>query len=314
MDKYKILFEEETEYNLPIFLENKLDEMGVMVGFDGEIQQVEQVVNFTYRISGNTVTVYSSSNTDKFRSLVEQNFTVNWGDNTTSTLAVNDSKTPTQPSVSRTYTNSGYYVITLSLDTPWAKDSIQKKVKVPAINTNVIENQLGTFTTVEIPSYTNMTGQSINYINDLDFTNTTGDTTFRYVGIGGSRLSELKKYGENQYIGITTGSDDIGNYTGYSFTYTNNSDTMVLSYRDYKDNVTMITGSTTGFTQESIFNTMITRNEHFLGFIDEPTIYSDVFVERGKQGVMEKNFRLSEIDNIGELEIYGNGYFNIRKQ
>lgn len=314
MNKYKILFEEETEYNLPIFLENKLDEMGVMVGFDGEIEQVEQVVNFTYRISGNTVTVYSSSNTDKFRSLVEQNFTVNWGDNTTSTLAVNDSKTPTQPSVSRTYTNSGYYVITLSLDTPWAKDSIQKKVKVPAINPNVIENELGTFTTVEIPSYTNMTGQSINYINDLDFTNTTGDTTFRYVGIGGSRLSELKKYGENQYIGITTGSDDIGNYTGYSFTYTNNSDTMVLSYRDYKDNVTMITGSTTGFTQESIFNTMITRNEHFLGFIDEPTIYSDVFVERGKQGVMEKNFRLSEIDNIGELEIYGNGYFNIRKQ
>lgn len=314
MDKYKILFEEETDYNLPIFLENKLDEMGVMVGFDGEIEQVEQVVNFTYRITGNTVTVYSSSNTDKFRSLVEQNFTVNWGDNTTSTLAVNDSKTPTQPSVSHTYSNSDYYVITLSLDTPWAKDSIQKKIKVPAINPNLIENELGTFTTVEIPSYINMTGQSINYINDLDFTNTTGDTTFRYVGIGGSRLSELKKYGENQYIGITTGSDDIGNYTGYSFTYTNNSDTMVLSYRDYKDNVTMITGSTTGFTQESIFNTMITRNEHFLGFIDEPTIYSDVFVERGKQGVMEKNFRLSEIDNIGELEIYGNGYFNIRKQ
>ena len=49
-------------------------------------------------------------------------------------------------------------------------------------------------------------------------------------------------------------------------------------------------------------------------FIDEPTIFSDIFVERGKQGVLEKTLRLSEIDNIGELNIYGNGYFNIKKQ
>jgi hypothetical protein len=314
MDKYKILYSGDTEYNLPLFLESKVDEMGVMVGFDGGIEQVEQIVNFTYRVSGNTVTVYSSSNTDKFRSLIEQNFTVNWGDGTSSTLPVNNSSNPTQPSVSRTYITSGFYVIKVSLDTPWVKDFVEKKIKVPAINPNVIENELGEFTTVEIPAYSNMTGQTINYLNDLDFTNTTGDTTFRYVGVGGSRLSELKKYGQNEYSNITTGTDQIGSYTGYSFTYTNNSDTMVLTYRDYADNVTMITGSTTGFTQESIFNNMITRNEHFLGFIDEPTIYSDVFVERGKQGVMEKNFRLSEIDNLGELEIYGNGYFNIRKQ
>jgi hypothetical protein len=76
----------------------------------------------------------------------------------------------------------------------------------------------------------------------------------------------------------------------------------------------MITGSTESFTKEEVINRMITRDEHFLGFIDEPIIYSDIFVERGKQGVMEKNLRLSEIDNIGEMEVYGNGYFNVRKQ
>jgi hypothetical protein len=59
---------------------------------------------------------------------------------------------------------------------------------------------------------------------------------------------------------------------------------------------------------------VLTRNEHFIGFIDEPTIFSDIFVERGKQGVLEKTLRLSEIDNVGELNIYGNGYFNIKKQ
>jgi hypothetical protein len=30
-------------YNLPVFLESTVDEMGVMVGFDGDIEQVEQL-------------------------------------------------------------------------------------------------------------------------------------------------------------------------------------------------------------------------------------------------------------------------------
>jgi hypothetical protein len=83
---------------------------------------------------------------------------------------------------------------------------------------------------------------------------------------------------------------------------------------DFADGYTMITGKTTNFTKEEVINNVITRNEHFLGFIDDPTIYSDIFVERGRQGVMEVNLRLGEIDNMSELEVYGNGYFKIRKQ
>jgi hypothetical protein len=37
-----------TTYQLPVFLEASVDEMGIMVGFDGEIEQVEQFCNFTY--------------------------------------------------------------------------------------------------------------------------------------------------------------------------------------------------------------------------------------------------------------------------
>ena len=36
-------------YNLPIFLEASADEMGVMSSFDGNIEQVEQLCNFTYK-------------------------------------------------------------------------------------------------------------------------------------------------------------------------------------------------------------------------------------------------------------------------
>lgn len=316
-ERIELLYKPNTDYHLALFLNSTVDEMGVMVGFDGDIEQVEQLINFSYSgITGTSqVIVYSTTNPNKFRPILEQTYTINWGDGNTSGLTVNSGIIGSNfPSLSHTYTTSGDYDITISLETPWSKDKVTKKINVPFTNPSLISNELGTFTTVSIPSYSNMTGQTINYINDLDFTNNTGHTTFTYLGIGNSRISELKKYGENVYNGVTTGTDNIGNYSGYSFTYTNNSDTMILTYRDYADGYTLITGSTTGFTQEAVFNNMITREEHFLGFIDEPTVYSDVFVERGKQGVMEKNFRLGEIDSMGEIEIYGNGYFNIRKQ
>lgn len=316
-EKIELIYIPEAEYNIPLYLNSTVDEMGVMVGFDGDIEQIEQLVNFSY--SGSTgstqVTVYSTTNPNKFKKIVEQEFTIDWGDGNTSGLTVNSGIIGEDfPFLTHTYSTSGEYHIKISLETPWSKDALSKKIKTPFVNPSNIPNEFGTFTTVEVPAYSNMTGQTLNYINDLDFTNTTGHTTFTYLGIGNSRILELKKYGENVYTGVTTGTDSNGNYSGYSFTYTNNSDTMIITYRDYEDGYTLITGSTVGFTKEEVFNTMLTRDEHFLGFVDEPTVYSDVFVERGKQGVMEKNYRLGEIDNIGEIEVYGNGYFNIRKQ
>jgi hypothetical protein len=73
-------------------------------------------------------------------------------------------------------------------------------------------------------------------------------------------------------------------------------------------------GNTTQYDTEYVINHMLTRNEHFLGFIDDPTVYSDIFVERGRQGVMEVNLRLGEIDNMSELDVYGNGFFKVKKQ
>lgn len=142
----------------------------------------------------------------------------------------------------------------------------------------------------------------------------TGNTTFTYLGLGSSRIQEKKKYGSNEYVGVTSGTDDVGSYSAYTFTYTGESTNATIYYKDYADGYTMITGSTSGFKKEEIFDGMITRNEHFLGFVEQPTIYSDIFVERGKMGVMEMNLRLGEVDNMGELSVYGNGFFKIKKQ
>jgi hypothetical protein len=83
---------------------------------------------------------------------------------------------------------------------------------------------------------------------------------------------------------------------------------------DYSDGYTYISGWTGNYYHEEIYNGMITRDEHLIGFVDPPQIYSDVFIERGKQSVMERNLRLGEIDSVGELEIYGSGFFKVKKQ
>ena len=311
--EYTILKTNETGsyMNFPVFLESSVDEMGVMVSFDGYMEQIEQLCNFTYSQVGSTVTVYNSVNPDKLRKIIEQTFTINWGDGTTSGLTVNSGIVGNNlPSVSKTYTGSTEYTITISSSSPWTNEVLKKVVTVPQNTT--VTNQFGTFTGITIPAYSNLTGQTQDYLNNLDYTNNTGNTIFKYAAFGGSKIGELRKYGETSISSslYTTGTYSGSLYTGYTLSNEDNK----LFYMDFADGYTMITGTTSAFTKEEVINQSITRNEHFIGFIDDPQVYSDIFVERGKQGVMEKNLRLGEIDNMDELEIYGNGYFKIRKQ
>lgn len=289
-------------YNLPVYLDSTAYEMGGMVGFDGDITQVEQLVNFHYEyVSGNTIKLYNTVNRDILKIIKDETFTITWGDGNTDTIDV--SLNDDLSSINHTYTSGGTYNVSIELNNSWTQKRLSKNIVVP--QSISISNSTGSFGPFTLPYTTGITFTQ-DYINDLDNTDNDGDATIYFAAVGRSRLSELKRYGENTYQGTTTSSDAGGSYTGYTIDN--------LSYKDYDDGTTMITGVTTNFYREEVFNQMITRNEHFIGFIDEPTIYSDVFVERGKQGVLEMNLRLGEIDNLGELDIYGNGFFQVKKQ
>ena len=289
-------------YNLPVYLDSTAYEMGGMVGFDGDITKVEQLVNFHYEyVSGNTIKLYNTVNRDILKIIKDETFTITWGDGNTDTIDV--SLNDDLSSINHTYTSGGTYNVSIELNNSWAQKRLSKNIVVP--QSISISNSTGSFGPFTLPYTTGITFTQ-DYINDLDNTDNDGDATIYFAAVGRSRLSELKRYGENTYQGTTTSSDAGGSYTGYTIDN--------LSYKDYDDGTTMITGVTTNFYREEVFNQMITRNEHFIGFIDEPTIYSDVFVERGKQGVLEMNLRLGEIDNLGELDIYGNGFFQVKKQ
>lgn len=290
-----------TTYNLPVYLDSTAYEMGGMVGFDGDIEQVEQIVNFHYQhTGGNSIRFYNTVNRDALKIVKNETFTINWGDGNTDTIGVGVGNNLSY--VQHNFSSAGTYNVSIELDNTWVERRMTKKITVPQ-NTS-ITNPQGTFGPFTIP-YTNLS-ISQDYINDLDVTDNDGDATIYFAAVGRSRLSELKRYGENTYQGTSTGTDVGGSFTSYTIDN--------LTYKDYDDGTTMITGTTTNFYKEEVFNEMLTRNEHFIGFIDEPTIYSDVFVERGKQGVLEMNLRLGEIDNVGELDIYGNGFFQVKKQ
>lgn len=175
------------------------------------------------------------------------------------------------------------------------------------------------------------------YLYDYEYSNTgvtATSTSYTFVAIGTSRLSELKQYGSVGYTQVlTSGSFEDLTWTGYTI------DT--LTYQDFSDGTTQITGTipnfrynlsgytiqngeettfqyttgnTTDFATEYVVNHVLSREEHFLGFVEQPRVYSDIFVSRGKQGVLENNLRLGEIDSMGELSVYGNKYFKIKKQ
>ena len=59
-------------YNLPIFLGQGIKDLGQMIGFDGEISQIEQKCNFTYSGSSNNIKIYNTVNMRAARQLLRQ--------------------------------------------------------------------------------------------------------------------------------------------------------------------------------------------------------------------------------------------------
>ncbi len=68
-----------------------------------------------------------------------------------------------------------------------------------------------------------------------------------------------------------------------------------------------------GWNPTNISLSALTKQEYLLGITENPTVESDVFVDRGIVTVMENHLRLSEINGLDQLLSYGNGFYNINK-
>ena len=66
-----------------------------------------------------------------------------------------------------------------------------------------------------------------------------------------------------------------------------------------------------GWNQTNTSLSAIMKEEFLLGIISRPEVENDVFIDRGVVPVLDYHLRLSEIKNLGQLQQYGNGYYNI---
>jgi hypothetical protein len=245
---------------------------------------------------------------------------VDWGDGSpkqTITTYVPNSLSHTYPVANRTYN------ISLEQTNPWGVTRVTKTITTPYSNV-VINNPNGE--AFFIPSGGNWvkTPVSYDYIFSGDAVNeVSAQTSFNYVtvpytisGITKSSITDLALYGSVKYVvgvpvikngriwGAITDMNPI--FTAYTINDVN--------YYDYITGITLFFEQSSGFTQNNLTQTPITKDEALLKVIDQAQVQTNIYVERGKNSAYERIQRLGEVDNLGDMINYGYGFFNVEKK
>ncbi len=318
-----------TGLTIPLLFTQTAVDYGYYSVFDGAIYQKDVVTNFLFSAttgSPYTYFVYNTSETDLKKFLESTTFTIDWGDNTTIQTITNS-----LPLTHNYPLGNNQYVITITATSPWGISKISKTITVPFVYVpNLDPYGVATFTSFN----GNWSATPINYdyifsgdsntdIDDFYSFNYT-PTPFIISGFTQSSINDLAQYGPKYAlidgkfklgIEVTGTTGVIGTYwgpdTGNTYVaYTIND----IDYYDYPDGTTLYLIYSSGFTQNDLILSAITKNEGLINVIDQPEVQSDVFIERGKMSALEYIERLGEVDNVGDLQKYGYGFFNVEKQ
>lgn len=316
-----------TGLTIPILFTQTAIDIGYYSLFDGAILQKDVINNFGYSASTTSPYTFYFYNTSeleliKFLSLVK--YVVDWGDQSPTQII-----TGTTPLV-HNYASNGEYTLKMTATSPWGISIVTKKITVPYTNVQITNpNGTATFT----PAGGNWSATSFNYnyifsgdsnsnINDFYSSNYTS-VPFIITGYTQSTINDLSQFGPKQnlyagkfklgievtgttgVVGTFWGPDPTGIYTAYTINDVN--------YYDY-DDFTIYAIESYGLTPNNLMLTGLTKNEAYLNIVDEPEVQTNIFIERGKITGLEQIERLGEVDNIGDLEKYGYGYFKVEKQ
>lgn len=132
-----------------------------------------------------------------------------------------------------------------------------------------------------------------NKLNELDFS-TNGKRRFRNINPlainrGGNTFFYVKQLDENNSKTITnTNRDDL-------------STIFILDEQTFN-------GGYKFFQKLPIF-----KQEKYNGFIEEPKIESEVFIDRQQTGVFERQQRLEEINTVGDFDTYRNNFYLVKR-
>ena len=310
-----------------LFTENTVD-LGYYTPFDGAVLQKDVITNFLWSASTldpYTIYFYNTSDTNVTKFLDLCTFVLNWGDGSPLLTLTNGNPIPhTYPGGQNTYE------IVLMCYSPWGISKVTKPLTIPYVDVT-IPNPEGTATFTPINcgwtgtpiSYDYIfTGDSNTNLSDHDSSNYT-TTPFIITGTTRSSINDLAVYGPkyNLYngkfklnvpvtgtsgsVGIVYGPDPTNTYTAYTIND--------IIYWDLTDGTTIFFIESQGIVESEYVLSAITKNEALINVIDEPQIQSNLFIERGKISALESIQRLGEIDNLGDINKYGYGYFKVKK-
>ena len=311
-----------TNLSVPILLRQTAVDVGYYSPFDGAVLQKDVVANFIFSSTTSNPYTYNIYNTSsEFQKFLDLSaYKVDWGDGSpkqTITTYVPNSLSHTYPVANRTYN------ISLEQTNPWGVTRVTKTITTPYSNV-VINNPNGE--AFFIPSGGNWvkTPVSYDYIFSGDAVNeVSAQTSFNYVtvpytisGITKSSVTDLALYGSVKYVvgvpvikngriwGAITDMNPI--FTAYTINDVN--------YYDYITGITLFFEQSSGFTQNNLTQTPITKDEALLKVIDQAQVQTNIYVERGKNSAYERIQRLGEVDNLGDMINYGYGFFNVEKK
>ena len=218
----------------------------------------------------------------------------------------------------------------MTATSPWGISKVTKTVTTPFTNVPIL-NPNGTATFTPAGGSWSSTTFSYDYIFSGDSNTDINDfyssnyvtTPFIITGYTQSTVNDLAQFGPKQnlfagkfkqgiqvtgftnVVGTFWGPDPTDTYTAYTIND--------INYYDY-DGFTIYAIESSGLTQNDLVLSALTKNEAFLNVIDEPEVQTNIFIERGKITGLEQIERLGEVDNIGDIEKYGYGYFKVEKQ
>lgn len=311
-----------TGLTVNILLRQTSNDSGYYTPFDGAILQKDVVTNFIFSANTNQPYIYYVYNTsDEFKKFLEfSSYSIDWGDGS----QIEEFNIFTPNNLSHNYpATEKKYTIKLTQTNPWGINIVEKTITTP-YNIDTILNPKGTAYFKPLGGSWSGTPISYDYIFSGDQYNlileqvSVNYVTVPYLvsGITTSSVYELELYGPTPYqvgVPVIKNGEIYGAITDMNNTFTAYTINEVMYY-DYIDGTTIFFVNSSGFTDENITQTPITKDEALLKIIDQPQIQSNVFIERGKNSVYERILRLGEVDNLGDLINYGYGFFNVENK
>jgi hypothetical protein len=95
--------------------------------------------------------------------------------------------------------------------------------------------------------------------------------------------------------------------TGQTRTITN------TSIGNYQIPYTEMYFNSEGFNATNVHLSATTKEEYLFGITSSPTVFNDLFIDRGRATVIQSHMQLGEIKNMSELMNYGNGFYKIQR-